>query len=434
MEHKKETYIEGFPELKNKQPVFMIDGNYFGHRAIHGIRIGTPLFTLDTTNEMIMFEREMLSELIGLWNAFGAHFGNFIMVKDGKSWRKNVEAHKPYYVDVNEKIGYKENREEKRDDINWENWAFCLDNFLNKISSILPVFNTEGLEGDDSLLLLSKYFSHHKIPNVIFATDGDLRQLVQTQYTILFRNTKSKEYPDGQIFINKTLADIAYRQKDSFEMMTAKETHEESLLKNLAKIKIGNGPVLDRTLGKGVELSEPLKVGIQKTICGDKKDNIFPLFRWKGPSGQNMRLTEAMLEKVVKVFDNQFDENAAFKLLTDSDHLTTVLVNLRTNCKQDGVAKLVMQHYKHNFRINMLTIKNIPDNEKEIFKNHFIKNLSLIDSVFNVEYLKAVNMQNVDDNANIIKTSVILDEEETSENKSQNSANQDLVNSILSGE
>lgn len=440
------NFIQQLPTITkpvNKLPVLIIDGNYFGHRAIHGIRISQPGFNLSTTNEMLVFERELLNELIGLWTSFSDIIGNMIIVTDNGSWRKMVEPFRPYYIEENsiEKIGYKANREEKKDDINWENWRFCLDNFCNRISEIMPIFNIPGLEGDDAIALLTRYYAAQGIINVVFCTDGDLRQTVTTEYTFLYRNTRSKLNPDGVINISNSLAQTLYNntQKEIHEQFLQKSSGVEDFAKRLFKLKIGNGFVINRSLGAGVELAEPLKNGIIKNICGDKKDNIFPLYRWT-KNIRNFSVTENMLVKVIEAFEGKFDENVAHKLLTDVDFLTTVLINLRTNCNQDGIAKNVMSHYKHNYWVNMLTVNNIPEAPKQMFKQRFDTIFSLIDANFSLEYLRAVSMQQVDD-SNIISVSAPMMEvsipgfeakgHSLSQETPTTSKNQDLINSIL---
>ena len=99
----------------------LVDGNYFCHRLIHGIKIGQPDFNLDSKLEMDNFEASLNNSLISLFNTFNNDYQNLIdnivFVFDNNSWRKNIkypvtytdiesgeeiikqEFFKPYYID-----------------------------------------------------------------------------------------------------------------------------------------------------------------------------------------------------------------------------------------------------------------------------------------------------------------------------------------------
>lgn len=410
------------PIIKNL-PVLLIDGNYFGHRSVHGLNKGGD-FTLNSTLEMMQFEEALYTQLIGLYKSFNNEYhtliNNIIFVFDGQSWRKEVTPHKPYYVDENEKLGYKENRvENKADSINWDNWRTCLENFAERVSLLLPVFKIHGAEGDDSLLLLTKYFTSRQIMSIVFCTDGDLKQLIDDKYVIVYRNTKSKDLPNGEIVISKYLASKYFDDNSSpMDKLMGRSGIAESDRHYLSKIfnmLINGGGVVsnaNRTLGNGVSTPNYKTDAFVKCICGDKKDNIFPIFRWKsgGASARNMSVTEKMMIKALKVHNIELNDDSLELMLSDTvdgkDLFINLLLGLQDICNQKGISKNITKHYEHNQLLNILNIDNIPQSVVEAFKIKLKDNMSLINRVLDSETLMVNNKKLVSDSADIIKTSI----------------------------
>lgn len=376
----------------------LIDGNYFAHRLIHGIRIGQPDFNLDGQQEMYNFENGLNNSLLSIFSSFNNDFHNLIdnivFVFDKNSWRKDVkyeimsatneptgmfEYLRPYYIDKNstEPLGYKENRVAQKEgsDINFDNFHQCIKNFITKIEKTVPVMIFDGAEGDDALFFLTQEFTKRKIESIIFATDGDLKSLVN-EYTILLRNTKSKDLPNGEFIISKNLNNKLFSEKTMMQRFT--EIDIDSAYYNLLfNIDIDNNgttrSVKQRFPGVDINLSDYYKNLIVKVITGDKKDNIFPIIRWvgNGASGRNMKVTEKMIEKAFEMSLYDYDEKTCEELFSDNLMMSTILLNLRMVTKQytaplDKIAK----HYKHNLKMNRLDMNCIPE---YVYKNYLTK-------------------------------------------------------------
>ena len=361
----------------------IIDGNYFGHRAIHGLRITNPMNTLSTQKDMLEFNMTLNSQLESLILIWKDMVDQIIFVFDHKSWRRDISPYQPYYITdiLLEPIGYKANREElkEKDDIDWDSFNFCLDEFRTYIANILPVFHFKGAEGDDAILLLVNKLQGTK---VIFCTDGDLKQLVNDD-TILYRNIRSKVAPDGEIVISKGLHKKIFKGFSSALEMLNHDSTKFNWYNQLFKLKMdsSNPFSTNRSPEAGsVTIAQPKSIAFIKSIIGDKKDNIFPLFRWKSGT-RNMKVTEKMIERALsnlfilkkgeKIVDDKIEE------YLESDNLLSILINLRDITKQVG-CKGVKAHYDHNQIINVLDEKNLPESVKLEFELEFSKNQSLI--------------------------------------------------------
>lgn len=417
----------------------LIDGNYFAHRAIHGLRISQPDFNLTTIQQMNNFESLLNDSFINLFKSFnnGYHelLENIVFVFDNKSWRKSIEPIKPYYISDDTKLGYKDNRKEQKEEseIDYDNFNLTIENFQNKIKSQVPVIHFNGGEGDDALLLLTNKFSEQNIETIIFATDGDLKFLVNKN-TILLRNSKSKELPDGEFIISTYLHSKLFAEKSILEKFT--QTNLDTQFYDLLfSIDVTNGGVVKsnkiRKIGKGISLTDKYKNLLVKVICGDAKDNIFPLYRWRNPKDtMNMKVTETMLKKAFEMSLYDFDEKTVKKAFSEGKLMAQILINLKTVTKQTNVdLKSIVLHYQHNLRMNKLHIECLPEYVIENFNTCYNDVLPLINNKLELETLLKMNLKvHQNDNAKELIISSIVSEDNSKEVINEN---QSIIDDIL---
>jgi hypothetical protein len=163
------------------------------------------------------------------------------------------------------------------------------------------------------------------------------------------------------------------------------------------------------------------------------------LFRWVsgGAAARNMSVTPKMMEKVVKLNGYSLTDSLIIRLLAaqtdeDKDLLTTFLYGLIAETKQQGITKNVMNHFKHNFKINMLTLKNIPDFVKDNFNIMLEKNNDLLHNVISDDtFIKLSRNNTFNDSANILSVSIPVAEQNNTTDNNQNSDNQKLIDDIL---
>lgn len=407
-------------QLFDKLPVLIVDGNYFGHRCVHGLNKGGN-FSLNTTLEMMQFEQALYDQMIGLYCSFNNNFhtliGNMVFVFDSHSWRKDIPAHKPYYIDADEKYGYKENRVDDGLGINWDNWRMCLENFQERINKFIAVFNSHGAEGDDAILMLTKFYNRNKILSIVFCTDGDLKQTID-KYVIIYKNSVSKELPKGEMFINEQLAKDYYGATNPMDKLMGRgglHANDRAYLQNLFALEINGGGMkcnVPRTLNNGISVPNHRTDAFVKCIIGDKKDNIFPIFRWKQVQKNgtvNKKVTEIMIIKALAPHKVELNDASLALMLSDTDEgkdlFLNLLLGLQHNTNQVGISKNVTAHYKHNYRMNILSIDNLPNEVVENFNKALKENLPLINRILEYELLLQNNRHRADDGADILKAS-----------------------------
>lgn len=404
---------------KQKKRVLVIDGNYFAHRCIGGMQITNKELSLETKQEQLLFKAELFKSLIGIFETFNNDKRNLlwqvIFVSDNESWRKDIPAHKPYYIKdiADEPIGYKENRKAKKeaDVVNWDIFDQIYAEFVSEISKKLIVFKNSKLEGDDQMMLISNRLS--KDPDdifevIIFCTDGDIKQTVNNR-CMLMRNIRSGVSPKGEFVISPSLFKQLYSAVDP---MTAIANGINLLdmqdYENLFSISIGDpyGKV-KREPGVSIIVADPHYVALIKSICGDKKDNIFPILRWKSTNGaKNMKVTETHVEKALKVLGHELNDKTCAMLLQDKEELINLLLGIVNVTGQQNIdLKNMGNHLKHNMRLNILTESNIPAQYVADFNASYAAKRPLLNEPISREQLNFVVSASSKDSANIIENS-----------------------------
>lgn len=400
-----------------------IDGDFFCHRVIHGMRSINKDITLDSNGEMLNFKSALYDSLLNLYNIFIEPnlCQNIIFVFDTRSWRKEVEPVKPYYITDDTPLKYKENRKIKADEseLNYDNFDLIKNEFASELieKNIIPVFKIKGLEGDDSLLCLRDKLISENHKMFVFCTDGDLKQLLSVSgandNVILYRNIKSNAAPEGEIVIKSDLFNNLYGKKDVLNVFLQNTSDVSSafLRERLFKVSLkGNGLSINREPATGITFATPSITLFQKIVCGDKKDNIFPILRWKAKTGtRNFSVSETHIRKVFDRLEFEWSEESIKGILTDKAKLTAFLYELFNllgfefdKSEITGIAK----HFRHNRQmLDIRTSEHIPEHYKEEFDNHYNDIYSLIDRNLTRDDISKINID-YSDSTNILVNSI----------------------------
>ena len=400
---------------RNFKRILIIDGEYFGHRSIFGLqREATEKgyeLTLDLPEEQINFKNALFGGLVTLINTFKNEktnlIDNILFLTDCNSWRKSFEPFRPYYLkdDTTTPIKYKENRVSKREEsaINWENFFKIYEEFCNEISEKIPFIKVNGLEADDLIALTASRLRNENVESIVFCTDGDLKQTVKDNF-ILFRNIKSVASPYGEFVISSNLANKLANVNPTTRLLGNVGDHEE-----LFQIVISQpNAVQKRSVGNGIELANPWEIVFSKSICGDAKDNIFPILRWKSSTGtKNFKVTEKHIQKALAKHGYQFDNITCAKIVQDRDALTNMLLALIEVTKQNVTVKEIGNHFLHNLKLNLLSEKNMPVNcVKEFDKKFGIIKDNLISGEYSFDELMKIRSSNTNKNIKLLNDSI----------------------------
>ena len=416
----------------------LIDGNYFANRSIFTLVKNYPELTLQSEKEQKLFLNQMINDFKNIKERFNI-VNKIIFVFDDNSWRKFVtpvtnhytirkyidEINKTnkygneeiqllqealitgdkknienitdlfiLYLEFNKINTYKHNRSVTKEEsiIDWYKFKQIIIEFHNIIKDYVDSYMISNLEGDDLLFLLkTKYQDKNDYFNIIFCTDGDLKQLLSDN-TILFRNiTHSKEAPNGEFVVNQTNYDLINKQFTVEEIMFGNSnTPQINLLKSL--------PNFDGINRKITCIESTYDIILQKIICGDKKDNIESLISWPSSTGtRKYSITSKMIDKVFEKLGisesdkySMLEEPELPKLfLTHIANETPELDFLRAN---KHFVELFYNKYLYNKKLNYLSFQNIPEmlvlEFNEQFKNICNKEYQSIDDLFNKHIIK----------------------------------------------
>ena len=389
---------------------FSIDGNYFGQRCLGAINMGDKINNLETKQEKLEFKTALNSMIIDLWNTVSPYFDTIIFTTDNKSWRKEVEPNKPTWFPADDKrpIGYKEQRKAKKEEssINYDNFYELYREFIESLKNKMIVFDIEGLEGDDILMLLSsKIGTMSNLEMTVFCTDGDLNQIVKDN-VMLLRNIKSADAPYGEFVITFNRY-VKIFEPDAKSQMLGTGV-DLTYYKQLFSLQInGNGSV-KRKLHEGINLATPFKVALVKSICGDKKDNLFSIMGWPSTTGtKEFKITENHLIKALEKHKYVLSENICQQILTNKDLLSNLMITLREVCKQKEMdLQLMGKHLKHNLKMNVLSRSNVPVHLVEEFERTWDSLESNIMSKFDASQLKLLNVNQTNKAINVMESSI----------------------------
>ena len=352
--------------------ILIIDGMYFAQRVLGQINMGDSVNNLVTDAEQAAFRASLNNSLVNLWNTFSNSgvnlIDNIIFVTDCGSWRKDVTPFRPYYIpeESDQVIGYKEQRKAKKEEspINYDNFYRITNEFTESIRDKVIVFRINKLEGDDNIMLLSnKLKEYPNILSIVFATDGDLDQVVRDNVFIM-RNIRSKDAPNGEYVITLNMYGKIFEQ--SAESALLGSSLDTKFYRDLFSIQIGNidgTSKIQRSLNRGISIATPFRTALVKSVAGDKKDNIFSLISWKASTGtRQYNITEKYIEKALEKHGYALTESNCQKVLTSKENLVNLMLSLKEVTKQNTVElEGILKHLKHNLKINMLSVNNVPE-------------------------------------------------------------------------
>lgn len=371
------------------QRVLIIDGNYFSMRVLGQVNMGDAENNLETDIEKKNFRAALNNSLVNLYKTFNNESCNLIdqiiFVCDCGSWRKSVTPFRPYYIpeESEQVIGYKEQRKETKEKspIDYDNFYQLYNDFVESIRDKVVVFKINQLEGDDNICLISnKICTDNNMFGIVFGNDGDLDQIVKDNVMIM-RNIRSKNAPNGEFVLTLNMYGKIFEQSTMDALLGG--AFNNSYFKQLFGVQIGcidGKNRIARELNRGISIATPFKTALVKSVAGDKKDNIFSLLSWKAKTGtRNYNITEKYISKALDQHGYSLTEDNCHKILASKENLFNLLLSLKEVTKQNDVdLKLMAQHLKHNLKINMLSVKNIPDELRQEFNKCWEENIDRI--------------------------------------------------------
>ena len=384
--------------------ILLIDTSYFAHRVLGQLNMNENVNNLETENEKRRFVNELQNSLVNLYQTFNNEkhslIDQIVLCCDNYSWRKDIEPVRPYWLtDTEVPLGYKEQRIEKKEEspIHYENLYPLVDEFLENVKDTVVVLKIKGLEGDDTMMFMSRQIAEHKDCNgIILCTDGDIEQLVNDS-VIIMKNTRSKQSPNGEFVMNLNTYTKLFEQ-DAMQQMLGNNV-EKKYYQDLFGICIGNidgSTTIKRTLNAGISIATPFRTILLKSIGGDKKDNIFSTISWLSSTGTRLyKITEKHLEKAFAANGLCLTENDCKKVFTDAALTRKILESLKIVTKQTSLdIESIIPHLKHNIRLNLLSPNSVPQKLQLEFGEWFnVNKEAIFESNINEEKMRSLFVQ-----------------------------------------
>lgn len=373
----------------NKPKYLLIDGDYFLHRYLHQPtdkkkdKSEKPKMLLNTKTEMDNFKISVYNGIQSDFENCCGFFDDIIVVFDNDSWRKSVDAVRPYYLDELDAtpLRYKANRDADKEkaNVNFVNFYLAKAQIIEELNQNgVKVLCVKGCEGDDLLAYLANKNNDNLL--VVRCSDGDMKYIVKDN-VMLFRSIVSKVAPNGEFVISEKIFNNIFGKQDILAIFTnnTSTNQDNEKFRRLFQTDFNNKlNFISREPHKGVIKTERYIGLFLKCVCGDKKDNIFELFRWLSSTGNKwMKITELMIQKdFVKSFPNEtYNDESVKRLFFDSENkaenlykLFTSFITNKKELNKDIDINNIIEHFHHNVRLNMLEAENIPESVLEEIK------------------------------------------------------------------
>ena len=182
---------------------------------------------------------------------------NIVLVTDGGSWRKQLPIPKQL-----ENTTYKGNRVQVSEH-DWKYIYGALNDLSTRCKEIgITVSNHTMIEGDDWIWYWSRRLNEDGISTVIWSSDNDLKQLIQTNN---LKNSFTAWYNDRNgVWLDSNLYEEPMNDLDFFmQPLKVKMPIVESLKQH----------------SKETSFIIPDSIVMEKIICGDAGDNIKPVVK-----------------------------------------------------------------------------------------------------------------------------------------------------------
>lgn len=371
-----------------KRRILGIDGMYFANRVLGGMTSQDETITLESEQEQHNLLSNLHNSLWSLVRSFNSDthtlIHNVVMFSDYGSWRKKLPAYTPaYYEDVPDikvpVLGYKENRIEKKQKsvINYDIFYRIVARFMDEISEQIPLIKIPDLEGDDCICLMS--YMLKKSTNtemVIFCTDGDLEQCVNDN-VMLFRNIRSKDCPNGEFVISQNkFRELFVDAIDNPMTRLLGDSTEKTNYRMLFSMQLNSEYTVERKPGKDIRYACPATVALKKIVCGDAKDNVFPILRKVGES-RNRSVSEKELIKTIEYNGEKFCDETCANIINNEELRQNIFLTMRDVFKflPDYSFARMEEHFQRNKNLILLVPAEIGKDRVKQFVEYFKENV-----------------------------------------------------------
>ena len=349
----------------------VIDANFMMHRFSRDYD-----FIQNPEQDMINYQIDLCNHIACEVERVKAFVDNIVIVKDSRSWRKDVEQINIDYVtkSVIKEINYKENRtgsekSVRNDELLYQafnDFTDCLERDFN-----LPQTHIYGAEGDDAIWAWTQYLRNEKLFSCVYCSDSDIIQTISPSNSVI-RRIRSKVAQNGEIIIHPAIHNQMNKfVDDPFNYNPLKWTHENLMIEN-------------RQIGSGLRIENPDFIKLKLILLGSVKDNVSEAFTW--PSTNNNQVRHVNEKHIIKALDkfNLKENDIRESMLYDDTFLIDFFNETIKNAKPKSLNEtqkiyfdnaemnpdLVLLKLHSNRKMNILNKLEIPEKvQNDLNKN-----------------------------------------------------------------
>lgn len=360
----------------------IIDGNYFAQRVRNAADLN---FIVDPAKDRINLFQACATSLALEIRNFQGIIDSVFICRDWSNWRKKLTPVYPLETEVTEdRQVYKVNRDFDKD---YDASAFysAFDEFCTLVDQKLniPMLKTPLAEADDFVYLVSKALGIQNKQSICWSSDGDYIQNVSKDVFLV-------KFPKRELYT--ILKDEPEQQKDMFSVFN----------KAIPQLSVQ----LLEQFDKNVKRVNPIWSLFMKVVHGDSKDNVPPLFFWKGklPNKKTGKYTifkpaAGHITKALKSL-NLLPTTITENHLYDKEFIKQFIIELLRITKQTRDIDHTLKVYDSSLKMKHLSTKQIP---VDIVK-------SMI-SVFNENRTRKPNITNCSDYQKILAAINVVEQD-----------------------
>lgn len=318
--------------MRKNKCTLIVDGNWLLISSFSLIKGGFEKDSLTTIKKQSQYELEefMARRINVILNRF-QDIDNIILVTDGGSWRKQL----PIPDSIKDTV-YKGNRVQAKE-LDWKYIYGALNDLADRCKELgMTVANHSAIEGDDWVWYWSRRLNSEGTSCIIWSSDNDLKQLVQTDtetlaFTAWYNDKNGIWFDDSYVEADCDIIDFFM-----------KPTKIKSPIYESVKSNIKDSYV------------NPDLIVMDKIICGDVGDNIQSIAIVKR-NNRNFRVTSKIWEEI----RNNLNINKLQQFFNNQTNIIYAVTNTQKFAECD--TSNIMDMFEYNKKLVWLNEDVIPE-------------------------------------------------------------------------
>lgn len=325
-----------------KRFILIIDGHNFFFRTLYGIQHPKTAKVLQSNTSRKLYGEKLMSDFTFSMKKLQTCVNGVLFVEDSRSWRKGIDG---------DAIGYKSNRTEKQEQIDWTGFEECTSHFRERLSTHGVTFcRQEGAEADDLIFYWCAKLTGSGKSAIIHSTDKDMLQLV-------------RNYGDGgDVMLYDAVGRAMYVPSGYRDMIeNAPKKTEGSIFTLSSGVNGSYDGILSYVKSNGIKITEvdADRSLVTKVLCGDRSDNIPSVYSYV-KNGRTFNLTEAKSAAVLERFTERNGSPFIQDMLYSASSVRSLAECVVEVVRKEVDIETVVRNIERNTKYISLDRRSIP--------------------------------------------------------------------------